>query len=124
MAGGKAELAHELLDRRSVLGDGSPVDPVVDVDEPVGEIRVEALDFFVAVVVDILMLAVRRDDGVLVHQLIEHVTPPSGKIVYVHYTAPRYFRTPMVKARARTVAARWRSTFSPGQRSLPLSGSL
>ena len=124
MAGGKAELAHELLDRRSVLGDGSPVDPVVDVDEPVGEIRVNAFDLCIAEVVDPFLFFVRRDDGVLVHQLIEHVTPPSGKIVYVHYTAPRYFRTPMVKARARTVAARWRSTFSPGQRSLPLSGSL
>ena len=79
MAGGKAELAHELFDRRSVLGDGSPVDPVVDVDEPVGEIRVESLDFFVAEVVDSLMLAVRCNNGVLVHQLIEHVAPPSGK---------------------------------------------
>ena len=89
MTSSETELPHQLIDGIAMLGYLPSVDPIVDVDEAIGKIRVGLLNQIIEIIVELGSLFISGNHHVLVHELIQHGAPPSERTSISHYKALR-----------------------------------
>ena len=76
MARRKARLAQETPNRIAVLGNLAVIDPVVDINKAMRQIRAQPFDLIVELLIEVFQLTMRRNDCALVQQLLWHLAPP------------------------------------------------